>query len=766
MLTRDRIGSFVAVVLGTVLVTTFLLLLTSARPRVPDRFAGAAAVVASPAADNRPDEFAEPVPWTAATVQSLADRIRAVPGVTGVTVDRDFYAQPVVDGRPVAGSTRGHAWPGADPGGAVVNRDLGIPVGAPITVLTGAGPVQWQVSGHTDRPGVHVAEDIAARLGPGVRAMAVTGDFDTAAVRAVVGAEGRVLTGDQRGAAEPRADARLRWIGMQVLSGTAAVAGFAAIFLVASTAAYEVNQRRREIGLLRAVGATPRQIRSMLHRSALLLGAGAAAVGVLIGSLIALVLAPALVRAGLEPYGYAVLWQPWVLAVAFLAGPLISLAGAAVAARRVSRVGALEALRVAEVEPRAMSRARWTAGLAALAAAAGAGIAAATSGSLRDLGTYALMGAMALIAAAALLAPAVVPALIRFLLAPLKGIIATLARESARTAVRRTASTAAPVLFTVAFAVFVTGTVQTGAAAFDARRSDTVPPGQVLVPSGTPGLSDAAAGRAPLDTTVYVDGRAVVTIGADRVPAGTALVGAGLSGSAAAGAGYGSADAGAGDGSADAGGASDGSAITVTYADGATETLRVTGAPPDGPFAADLVISRDTARRHDPSALAPAVYPAPPGPAGLGARIAAPADLARQAEAEDDRLIGIFTLLLLAVSAGAGALAVTNTLLMTARHRRPDYRVLRLSGASGRQVLRAIALETTCVVAIGTLLGGGAGMLAVAGSARSLSEQVGHHVPVLISWPVTAGTVLLCLLCALAAATLPAARLVRRPAAD
>ncbi|MEU4424555.1 ABC transporter permease [Actinoplanes sp. NPDC024001] len=776
MLSRDRIGQFVAVLLGTVLVTTFLLLLTSGRPRVPDRFEGFAAVVAAPAAENRPDEFAEPVPWSAEAVRTLTARIRAVPGVSGVAVDREFYAQPVRDGRPVAGSIRGYAWHGTNPPGpgeVVTARELGFPAGASITVLTGAGPVQWRVTGHTDLPGLHVSERVAAGLAPGVRALGISGDPEPAALAAAVGTAGTVLTGDERGRAEPRADARVRWIGMQVLSATAAVAGFACVFLVASASAHQVNQRRREIGMLRAIGATPRQVRSMLHRSALLLGVQAAVAGVLLGSLSALLLAPRLVRAGLEPAGYAVRWQPWVLAAAFAAGPLVALAGTAVAARRVSRIGALEALRVAEMEQTAMSRARWAAGLLAAALAVAAGVAAAASTDLSDLGTYALFGAMALIAAAALLAPAVVPALVRIFLAPFSGIIATLARESARTAVRRTAATAAPVLFTVAFAVFVTGTVQTSAAAYDARRSAAVPAETVLVPDGTPGLHDAVAGRAPLDTTVYVAGSAVMAIGADEVPAGTALA------SEQAAARY-------------------GPAVTVTFADGTTSSLRVTGIAPPGPFAADLVLSRDTVRGHDPSALAPAAYPAPPapagtspapsspvgahltpsspagayltppgpagaypaqpGPAGLGARHATPADMARQADADDDRLIATFTMLLLAVSAGAGGLAVANTLLMTTRYRRPDYRVLRRAGATRRQVLQAVSLETTLAVAIGSLLGGGAGLLAIAGSARSLAAQVGQAVPVLISWPVAAATVLACLALALGAALPPAAK--------
>ncbi|MET0494638.1 MAG: ABC transporter permease [Actinoplanes sp.] len=741
MLSRARLGTFLAVLLGTAVVTTFLLLLTSGQPRVPDRLAGFAVVVQSPAAGNRPDEFAEPVPWPAATVRSLVERLQAVPGVDDVVVDRSFYAQPLRDGRPVSGSTAGHEWHGGNPprpGEVIVDRALGVPVGATVTLLTATGPVDRRLSGHTSRHGVFLSGEEAARLAPGVRVIGLSGSPDPEAVRAVIGDAGTVLTGDARGLTEPRADARTRWIGMQALSATTALAGFACVFLVASTSAYAIDQRRREIGLLRAVGATPRQVAALLLRSALLLGVRAALAGVALGGLAAIPVARVMVGAGLEPDTYRVLWQPWVFAVAFATGPLVSLAGAALAVRRAARVSPIEALRVAEVEPRAMSRGRWIAGLAATAGAVGAGLAAATAADVSDLGTYALLGAMALIAAAALLAPAVVPALVRVLLGPLTGIVATLARESARTAVRRTASTAAPVLFTVAFAVFVTGTVQTSAAAFSARRAQTVAAGTVLVPEGTPGLHDAAAGRAPLDTAVYVGGTAVAASGADPVAPGTALV------SAPAAARY-------------------GPAVTVTYADGVSETLRVSGTAPAGPFAADLVLSRDSVREHDPSALAPAAYPAPPGPAAAGARKADRGDLARQADAEDDRLIGVLTMLLLAVSAGAGALAVANTLLMTVRRRAPDYRVLRLAGASGGQVVRAVALESALVVAIGSLLGGTAGLLAVAGSARSLGAQTGTHVPVLVSWPATASVVAVCLLLALAAATLPAARLARLP---
>jgi putative ABC transport system permease protein len=741
MLTRDRLGTFVAVVLSTAIVAAALLLWASSRPRVPDRFADLSVVVQSPAAADPADLFVETVPWSAVTARRLADRLAALPGVTGVVPDRPFYAQPVRDGRPVPGPATGYGWStgagslvaGRPPAGerdVVVDAGLGVPIGQEITLLTATGPAAWRVTGHVATAAVFVSDSVAARIQPGVRALGLSGSPDREAVRAVVGDAGTVLTGAGRGALEPRADARMRWIGTQVLTATVALAGFSCVFLVASTSAFAVNQRRREIGLLRAVGATPGQIRSMLYRSAVLVGGAAAALGVVLGGLAALPLAGFLIDAGFQPVTFTVRWELWALAVAYAAGPVVSLLGAAASARRASRIGPLEALRVAEVESRPMSRSRWIIGLAAAATGAAAGVCTTTAANVSDMAQFATVGAMALVVAAALLAPALVPLLVRLLLRPVTGITGTLVLQSALAGVRRTASTAAPVLLTVAFGVFVAGTVQNSTAAYAARRAATITVGTVLIPDGTPGLTDAAAAGAPLPTEVYVAGTAIQAIGRPDQPPGTALVAPGAANRF-------------------------GDAVTVTYADGSTEKLRITGTAPAGPIMADLVLARSQVRAHDGSALATFSPDAVPA---LGAEVVPAATYARRADAEEDRLVWSFTLLLLGMSAGAGALAVANTLLMATRHRLRDYRVLRLAGATPRQVAVTVALESTVVVTIGAILGGAAAMLSLLGGSRSLAAQAGTAVDLIIPWETAALTTAVCLLLALAASTLPALR--------
>jgi len=108
---------------------------------------------------------------------------------------------------------------------------------------------------------------------------------------------------------------------------------------------------------------------------------------------------------------------------------------------------------------------------------------------------------------------------------------------------------------------------------------------------------------------------------------------------------------------------------------------------------------------------------------------------------------------------GTGALADD----LATRHRIRDFRVLRLSGATPRQIALTVALESTVVVAIGALLGGAAAVFALLGSAGSLDAQIGAEVTVVIPWQAAAGTTALCLLLAVASSTLPTlSRAIRR----
>ena len=73
-----------------------------------------------------------------------------------------------------------------------------------------------------------------------------------------------VLTGDARGRGEYPELQEARTTLIAVAASFAGMAMFIAIFVVASTMGLAILQREREIGLLRAVAATPGQIRRMI----------------------------------------------------------------------------------------------------------------------------------------------------------------------------------------------------------------------------------------------------------------------------------------------------------------------------------------------------------------------------------------------------------------------------------------------------------------------------------------------------------------------
>ncbi|MCZ7423534.1 FtsX-like permease family protein [Verrucosispora sp. WMMA2121] len=797
---RRPVSAFVVVAVGVALVAAATLLLASGRPQVPDRLAYAAVVVQSPEAGAPAESFAPTRPWSAARAAELTSMLAKVPGVTAAVPDRTFYAQALVDGRPppTAGQRedahQGHGWSSTRLGGSrltagepprqagevVVDRALGLPPGGPVTLLTAAGPQSYTVTGLVDAPGVYVADEVAAALAPGVRAIGLLvapgadAEDVAAAARGVVGGDGRALTGDERGALEPRDDARTRWIGMQVLTATAALAGFVTVFVVASAFAFTVAQRRRELGLLRAVGATGRQVRRILYVEALGVGVSAGLAGLLVGAALAPVLGRLLVDVGFQPATFRVRYESWPVAVSLAAGPVIALLAVWSASRRAARVRPLEALRAAAVEQRPIGRLRIATGALLVAVGVALSLGTATSDDARSAATFALYAVMALVAGVAVLAPAVVGPVVRMLRVPVRprgGAIGMLVRAGALTATRRTASIAAPVLLTVAFAVLVSGMVRTTTAAYAAGRADNVNAGWIVVPDRTPGLSDqavaATGGTALLPTTVFVsdpstppENRPLTALGVD--PAGFAAANRALTVVAGSLGGLGGDDTVVLTASANR---QPTEPYALVFADGELVSLRVVAVVTDDSIPGDLLLPRSVVREHDPSALSSVVYVRERIDPPAGARILDVPGWAAEADRAEDRLVWLATLLLIGVSAGYGAVAVANTLLMAAAGRVPDLRLIRLAGATRRQVIWLVTAESALVVLIGALLGGAVAFVGLLSIRAGLAEQAGVPVDLVVPWSVVGGVVGLCLLLAALASALPTWRSLRHRAA-
>src|SRR5206468_8538700 len=126
---------------------------------------------------------------------------------------------------------------------------------------------------------------------------------------------------------------------------------FIAMFVLTSTMGLSIQQREREIALLRAVAATPGQIRRMIGWEAALVGLVGSAAGVWPGMRLGQELGHALVRHGIVPSTFTVDadWMPAVAAVA--SGVAISLLAVLAAGRRAGRVRPTVALGDAAVGP-------------------------------------------------------------------------------------------------------------------------------------------------------------------------------------------------------------------------------------------------------------------------------------------------------------------------------------------------------------------------------------------------------------------------------
>jgi putative ABC transport system permease protein len=167
---------------------------------------------------------------------------------------------------------------------------------------------------------------------------------------ALAGTDAIVYTGDQRGPLEfpDAAKARTMLISLAGVIGGAAL--LIAIGVVTGTLALSVRQRYREIALLRAVGATPRQVRKMIGREALVVGVVAATAGSAASAGLAAWLWGRFVAVGAIPDILHPSTSPYPMFAAVGATLAAAWVAARVAGRTVIRVRPAEALAEAAME--------------------------------------------------------------------------------------------------------------------------------------------------------------------------------------------------------------------------------------------------------------------------------------------------------------------------------------------------------------------------------------------------------------------------------
>jgi putative ABC transport system permease protein len=109
------------------------------------------------------------------------------------------------------------------------------------------------------------------------------------------------------------------------------------LFGIVNTLVLTVFERTREIGMLRAVGMTRRQVRNMIRHESIITALLGAALGIPVGIVLALMVGKAI--------SYPAFTIPWVTLIVFVIGAIVAgLFAAIFPARRAGRLNVLEAL--------------------------------------------------------------------------------------------------------------------------------------------------------------------------------------------------------------------------------------------------------------------------------------------------------------------------------------------------------------------------------------------------------------------------------------
>jgi putative ABC transport system permease protein len=511
------------------------------------------------------------------------------------------------------------------------------------------------------------------------------------------------------------------------------------VLVVAATVSLALRGRRRELALLRTVGATRAQLRALIGAEVLLVGMVAAPLGAVAGVVLSRFLTPILRDAGAISAGGTLAFSP--LPVLGAVGVVLPVAwlSARVAARETLRAAPGQAVRTSAVEARTVGAVRRLAalgvGLLGLVAAFSPLVVPGTIGS-----ASAATSAFLLVGAAALAGPLLLSRAFsgaarwdhvlgpagRLATANLRGFSQRLTIVVVPLALALTAGTAQTTVDrTVAEATRVQLT--------DGLAADLVvaAPSRVNEVADLPGVAGTtliAGAPARVRTDADLDGVLDAlawepTVVRSLVPGATGLLAdpevtagslAGLSepGTVAI----------SGDATFDTGFRLGGT-VPLRWPDGSTDRFRVVAVYERGLGFGDYLVGPDAPAGHRSDRTAEALLvDAAPGAAGevrerlseLGLAATSPAAYAESATSASSAERRLSTVLLLALLAFV-FLAAANTLVMVTARRRTELGLYGRTGATRAQLVRMAAVEALLTGGLAWLIGSVAVMPAVLG---------------------------------------------------
>ncbi|HEY7812111.1 MAG TPA: FtsX-like permease family protein [Nakamurella sp.] len=521
----------------------------------------------------------------------------------------------------------------------------------------------------------------------------------------------------------------------------AAVALVVGTFLILNTFSIIVAQRTRELALLRALGASRRQVTRSVLIEALVVGLVGSTIGLGLGFALAIGLKALFGAIGLDLSGAGLVFEWRTVIVAYAVGVLITLLAAYLPARRAAQVPPVAAMRDDVAMPESSMRRRLVAGVALTVLGAGLMTwSLGFDGGLSVLG----LGVLGVFVGVALLAPVIGRPIVSLIAAPFPRLFSTvgvLARQNARRNPRRTSATASALMIGLALVSTMAVLGQSTKASVDDLigsdlHADYVVSNAIGMPFSTDiaGRIAAVPGVGEVVPVRYgqaqIDGQDTFLTATD-VSDYSRMVSLTVR-----------------DGSLDAGGlvvAADraaergwhvGDVVPLTFPDG-TVDLPVAAIVEPSQLAGSTLVPLDVLAQGGRVPVDSTLYVArAPGSdpttvaAGIDASIAdLPTITAKdqQAFADEQRapvdqiLAVVYALLALAVV--IAVLGIVNTLALSVIERTREVGLLRAVGMSRRQLRSMVRLESVAIAVLGAVLGVGLGLVFGVSIQRALSDQ-------------------------------------------
>jgi putative ABC transport system permease protein len=570
----------------------------------------------------------------------------------------------------------------------------------------------------------------------------------------------------------------------QFLVAFAVIALVVATFSIYNTFSIVVAQRTREAALLRAMGASRRQILTSVMAEAVVVGLVASVLGIVAGLGLASGLGAFMDAMGLSLPSSSIGLNSGIVTTSLVVGLIATVGASLVPAIKASRVPPLAAMRDVAVDRAGTSRWRALAGMVVAAGGVGLTAAGAGGGSL----SLTALGALTALVAMVLLGPIAARPVAGVLGAPwarLRGMSGRLARRNAVRNPKRTASTAMALMVGVTVVAMFTVVAASLKQYIDDTTEEAFAGDLVIANNNFSGVGidpELAGAVAELDEVDVATGMTSAPIRVDGDDNWASAVDGPALGQIM--------DLRETDGSitdlsagtvalseafAEDNGWTAGDTVPVSYSDGATQDLRVVAVYEADDLFDEVLISQDDWAPHALQAEDFAVFvdladgvPLAQGKAAVQSvadGYAAPdvqdrEEYVETVAAEVDQMLAIIYVLL-GLAILIAVMGISNTLALSVHERTRELGLLRAVGQSRRQLRSMVRGESTVVALFGTVgglvLGGFFGWAMISAMAES---ELGGETP----FAVPAGQMVMLLVAGAVVGILAAVRPARRAA--